>query len=89
MAHHGIKMESVGLLLETWNTLNVYCEVFQLDSFTFDDFLEAMQLSSDELDCELFVEIHCAVLKTLVNAEKDQDGAVQISLPALPEEESD
>jgi hypothetical protein len=89
MVRHGIKMESVGLLLETWNTLNVYCEVFQLDSFTFDDFLEAMQLSSDELDCELFVEIHCAVLKTLVNAEKDQDGAVQISLPALPEEESD
>ncbi|OJJ51258.1 hypothetical protein ASPZODRAFT_54954 [Penicilliopsis zonata CBS 506.65] len=84
-----IKPESVGPLLETWNTLNVFCEVFQLDSFTFDDFLQAMSFSSDDIDCELFVEIHCAVLKKLVNAEKDQDGAVQISLPDLPIEESD
>ncbi|KAI9375641.1 ATP-utilizing chromatin assembly and remodelling N-terminal-domain-containing protein [Aspergillus egyptiacus] len=84
-----IEMESVGPLLETWNTLNVYCEVFQLDSFTFDDFLQAMRFSSDEVDCELFVEIHCAVLKKLVNAEKDNNGAIQISLPDLPVEESD
>ena len=83
-----IKPESVGLLLETWNTLNVYCEVFQLDSFTFDDFINALRYSSDG-ECELLVETHCAILKTLVNAEDDQDGAIQISLPALPEEESD
>ncbi|KKZ67638.1 hypothetical protein EMCG_06698 [[Emmonsia] crescens] len=84
-----IKMESVGPLLETWNTLNVYCEVLQLDSFTFDDFVQAMQFSSHDFTCELFVEVHCAVLKTLVNDGKDQDGAVQISLPALPDEESE
>ncbi|KAL4750477.1 hypothetical protein BDW72DRAFT_203882 [Aspergillus terricola var. indicus] len=84
-----IEMESVGPLLETWNTLNVYCEVFQLDSFTFDDFLQAMRFSSGEMDCELFVEIHCAVLKKLVNAEKDNNGAIQISLPELPVEESE
>ncbi|KAL4883442.1 hypothetical protein BJY04DRAFT_226497 [Aspergillus karnatakaensis] len=84
-----LKMESVGQLLETWNTLNVYCEVFQLDSFTFDDFLQAMRFSSDEVDCELFVEIHCAVLKKLVNEEKDNNGAIQISLPELPAEESE
>ncbi|KAG5301367.1 DDT domain-containing protein [Histoplasma ohiense] len=84
-----IKMESVGPLLETWNTLNVYCQVLQLDSFTFDDFVEAMQFSSHDVTCELFVEVHCAVLKMLVNEEKDQDGAVQISLPALPDEESE
>ncbi|KAF3483322.1 DDT domain-containing protein [Arthroderma uncinatum] len=83
----GINMSSIGSLLETWNTLNVYCEVFQLDSFTFDDFVEAIQFSSDDVDCELLVEMHCAVLKTLVNAESDQDGAVQISLPPLPEED--
>ncbi|KMU85877.1 DDT domain-containing protein [Coccidioides immitis H538.4] len=82
-------MESVGPLLETWNTLNVYCEVFQLDSFTFDDFLEAMRFSSDDINCELFTEIHCAVLKILVNSEKDQEGAIQISLPAAPEEDSE
>ncbi|KAL4954985.1 ATP-utilizing chromatin assembly and remodelling N-terminal-domain-containing protein [Aspergillus filifer] len=84
-----IEMESVGPLLETWNTLNVYCEVFQLDSFTFDDFLQAMRFSSDEVDCQLFTEIHCAVLKKLVNAEKENNGAIQISLPELPIEESD
>ncbi|KAL4988348.1 hypothetical protein BDW68DRAFT_176925 [Aspergillus falconensis] len=82
-----IEMESVGLFLETWNTLNVYCEVFQLDSFTFDDFLQAMRFSSNEMDCELFVEIHCAILKKLVNAEKDNNGAIQISLPELPVEQ--
>ncbi|WEW61188.1 DDT domain-containing protein [Emydomyces testavorans] len=83
----GLKMESVGALLETWNTLNVYCEVFQLDSFTFDDFVEAMRFSSDEINCELFVEIHCAVLKILVNSEKDQEGAIQVPLPAVPDED--
>lgn len=92
LLHDAINPESVGLLLETWNTLNVYCEVFQLDSFTFDDFFQAMRFSSDEVDCELFVEMHCAVLKKLVNAEDDQNGSVQISLPELPvddREESD
>lgn len=84
-----IKPESVGLLLETWNTLNVYCEVYQLDSFTFDDFLEAMSFHSVDLNCELFVEMHCGVLKKLVNAHHDQDGAIQVPLPDLPEEDSE
>ncbi|KAK2789266.1 hypothetical protein FQN52_006358 [Onygenales sp. PD_12] len=83
-----IKMKSVGPLLETWNTLNVYCEVLQLDSFTFDDFVQAMQFSSNDVTCELFVEVHCAVLKVLVTDEKDEDNAVQILLPALPDEET-
>lgn len=89
LLHDDVQPGSVGLLLETWNTLNVYCEVFQLDSFTFDDFLQAMQFSSEDVNCELFVEMHCAVLKKLVNSEKDQNGAVQISLPDLPEEDSE
>lgn len=89
LLHDDIQSDSVGLLLETWNTLNVYCEVFQLDSFTFDDFLQAMRFSSEDVDSELFVEMHCAVLKKLVNSEKDQNGAVQISLPDLPVEEAE
>ncbi|CAL5873242.1 uncharacterized protein PFLUO_LOCUS7511, partial [Penicillium psychrofluorescens] len=84
-----LELESVGLLLETWDILNVYCEVFHLDSFTFDDFLQAMRFSSEEIDCELFVEMHCAVLKKLVNQKNDAGGAVQISLPDLPVDESD
>ncbi|KIX03770.1 uncharacterized protein Z518_07323 [Rhinocladiella mackenziei CBS 650.93] len=85
----GLKEETVGLLLETWNTLNVYCQVLKLDSFTFDDLVEAMLFSSVEVDCELFVEVHCAILKQLVNAENEDDGAIQISLPDLPDPDED
>ncbi|KAJ5558424.1 DDT domain superfamily [Penicillium sp. DV-2018c] len=83
-----LEPETVGMLLETWGTLNVYCEVFELDSFTFDDFIQAMRFSSEEMDCELFVEVHCAVLKKLVNSSND-DGTVQISLPDFPASDSD
>ena len=81
----GLEEPTIGLLLETWNTLNVYCQELVLDSFTFDDFVEAMLWSSIEVECELLAEVHCAVLKKLVNSEKDQNGAIQISLPDLPE----
>lgn len=88
-AGNGIVMESVGLLLETWDTLNVYCEVFQLDSFTLDDYLEALRLTSGGVQCELLIEIHCAVLKKLVNDVNDKNGQVQISLPFQPESEDE
>ena len=56
----------------------------------FDDFLEALQFSSDdELGCELLIEIHCALLKQLVNGENDENGALQISLPDLPQDDDD
>ncbi|KAK3391734.1 hypothetical protein B0T20DRAFT_396372 [Sordaria brevicollis] len=83
-----ILMKSVGPLLETWDTLNVYCEIFKLDSFTFDDFVEAMQLASEEMPVQLFNEIHCAVLKILVSSEAE-GGKVQIQLPELEEEEEE
>jgi hypothetical protein len=80
-AGNGVEIPSVGLLLETWDTLNVYCEVYQLDSFTFDDYMEALRFTSEEVKCELLVEIHCAVLKKLVNDVNDKNGQVQITLP--------
>ena len=88
-AGNGIEMRSVGLLLETWDTLNVYCEVYQLDSFTFDDYLEALRFTSAEISCELLVEIHCAVLKRLVNDVNDKNGQVQITLPYQIESEEE
>ncbi|KAK8034749.1 hypothetical protein PG993_009744 [Apiospora rasikravindrae] len=83
-----ILMKSIGPLLETWDTLNVYCEIFKLDSFTFDDFVEAMEVASDETPCELFTEVHCAVLKHIVSSEAD-GGKVQVNLPELDEDEED
>lgn len=84
-----ILMESVGHFLETWDTLNVYCEIFQLDSFTFDDFVEAMQVASEDVQVQLFDEIHCAVLKILVHSEAD-GGKVQFRLPEIePDEDSE
>jgi len=69
-----IEMRSMGLLLEVWNTLNVQCEVYLLDSFTFDDFVDAMRYTSDNPPCELLEEVHCAVLKQLV----DKHGKVEV-----------
>ncbi|KAK5135513.1 hypothetical protein LTR08_005148 [Meristemomyces frigidus] len=63
----GLSMESMGLLLEVWNTLNVQCEVYVLDSFTFDDFVDAIQYSWPDEPAELLEEVHCAVLKQLVD----------------------
>lgn len=83
-----VDMKSVGPLLETWDTLNVYCEIFKLDSFTFDDFVQAMSVASEHLVVQLFDEIHCSVLKVLVDSEQD-GGKVRIALPEIEEDDSD
>ncbi|KAK4561720.1 hypothetical protein LTR86_004399 [Recurvomyces mirabilis] len=69
-----VSMESTGLLLETWNTLNVQCEVYVLDSFTLDDFKDAMNYRDVDTPCELLDEVHCAVLSQIV----DKNGKLQI-----------
>lgn len=79
---NGLKMGSMGPLLEIWNTLNVHNEVFVLDSFTFDDFVDAMRFHSQEVECELLNEIHCAVLCHIV----DRQGSMQVSLPEFEDE---
>lgn len=75
-----IEWPTMGMLLEIWNTLNVQCEVYVLDSFTFDDFVDAMRYQSVNTPCELAEEVHCAVLKTLV----DDSGKSLLSKNALP-----
>jgi len=81
-AKNGLKMASMGPLLEIWNTLNVHNEVFVLDSFTFDDFVDAMRFHSQDVQCELLNEIHCAVLSQIV----DRQGNLQVSLPEFEDE---
>jgi hypothetical protein len=79
--------KSVGPLLEVWNTLNVHNEVFILDSFTIDDFAQALCFSSMDVYCELLTEMHCAVLKQIVN----DKGQLMVNLPQFdePSDESD
>lgn len=82
----GILMKSMGPLLCAWETLNVHDTIYSLDSFTLDDFVDAMRFRSDEVECELLVEVHCAVLKQIVN----DDGKLQASLPRVEDsDESD
>jgi DDT domain/ATP-utilising chromatin assembly and remodelling N-terminal/WSTF, HB1, Itc1p, MBD9 motif 1 len=85
---NGVLMETVGPLLETWDTLNVYCEIFKLDSFTFDDFVEALEFTSEDAECELFVEIHCAALKLLVSSEPE-GGKIEVQLPEMDSDGED
>ncbi|KAI5298964.1 hypothetical protein KEM55_002730, partial [Ascosphaera atra] len=80
------KMDSatVGAILETWDTLNVYADLLKLDTFTLDDFLNALSYQeppsggctvSDDVEvkrCDLLVEIHCAILKMLVGPPEEQ-----------------
>lgn len=67
-----LEMDSMGPLLETWNTLTVFAEFFELDGFVFDDFVGAVCIASEKLPIELFYEVHCAVLNRLV----DEDGKI-------------
>ncbi|EPS38252.1 hypothetical protein H072_7939 [Dactylellina haptotyla CBS 200.50] len=69
--------ESVPLLLETWVFLNVYCEPFLIDSFTFDDYIDALFYNEDHQECALLVEIHCSMLKALVDG--GDEGKVKIA----------
>ncbi|KAL1606601.1 glycosyl transferase [Paraconiothyrium brasiliense] len=79
----GILMKSIGPLLTIWETLNVHDTIYSLDSFTIDDFIEAMGYASEDPECELLVEVHCAVLKQYVN----ESGKLQVQLPSMIDEE--
>lgn len=87
---HDIDMQSMGLLLEVWNTLNVQAEVYCLDSFTFDDFVDAMRYHETSPTCELLEEVHCAVLTLIVDDKgKLQTGKGMLDLVVESEESSD
>ena len=87
-----IEISSMGMLLEVWNTLNVQCEVYYVDSFTFDDFVDAMRYKAIETPCELLEEVHCAVLKLLVDSKGNMTtakGAIPDMKPEIEEESSE
>uniref|UniRef100_A0A0L0P7U2 Imitation switch two complex 1 n=1 Tax=Candidozyma auris TaxID=498019 RepID=A0A0L0P7U2_CANAR len=69
MSHSTLKC--VQEALESWAFLNMYHLVFNLDTFTFDDFLCAMSWNRGQYEelgrCELLDEIWCAVLSGLLS----------------------
>ncbi|KAF2225356.1 hypothetical protein BDZ85DRAFT_248699 [Elsinoe ampelina] len=83
----GLMAQSIGPLLEIWNALNVHWDIFELDAFTFDDFLNAMKYEIRDLSppCEMFDEAHCGVLKMIV----DKGGEVHAHMPSMGEDDSD
>lgn len=81
----GILMKSIGPLLTIWETINVHDTIYSLDSFTMDDFVEAMGYASEDPECELLVEVHCAVLKQYVNS----SGKLQVHLPSMDDDDDE
>ena len=75
----GILMKSVGSLLSAWETLNVHDTIYSLDSFTLDDFVGALRFSSEDTACELLDEVHCSILKQIIN----DSGILQVYLPKV------
>ncbi|KAK9347003.1 hypothetical protein V1522DRAFT_402802, partial [Lipomyces starkeyi] len=78
--------EQIGQLLETFMFLNMLHETLLLTPFTFDDYIGCLQYSSAEQPCELFVEIHCAILKLIVDKDSDE---LMIEFPPRPTRETE
>lgn len=54
--------------LEVWTFINVYKEILVLDSFTYDDFIDALRCDNET---DLLNEIHCALLSQVVGDNSD------------------
>src|SRR5271169_139477 len=53
--------------MSTWTFLNMFGEPLHLDSFTLDDYIDALCYQDTDFPCDLMLEIHCCLLKSLVN----------------------
>lgn len=74
---------SVELALECWTFLNVYRVPLMIDSFTFDDFITAINWDSPTENCSLLNEIFCCVLSAFMN-----ENSKQLCVP-IPEDLDD
>src|SRR5437773_12540324 len=61
-----IDNECLEEVMSTWTFLNVFGESMQLDTFTLDDYIDALRYRETDFPCDLIDEIHCALLKALV-----------------------
>lgn len=67
--HWTVRKSSVPCLLETWAFYNVFLEVLTLDSFTLDDFSDALAVNEP---CELVDELYCCILKILAEEQESK-----------------
>ena len=58
-------------VMSTWTFLNVFGGALRLDSFTLDDYIDALKYQDTDFPSELIVEIHCALLKALVSEDAE------------------
>lgn len=100
-----VRFDSIQEGLQTWTFLNIYHNALKLDTFTFDDFICAMNWNKIQFDkigrCELLDEIWCAVLSAFVSNEipssseekesesNDEVYGLLISIPNVPKNELD
>ncbi|KAG0676340.1 Cu-binding protein [Pichia californica] len=64
-------------VLEVWIFINMFHDAFIIDTFTFDDFIYALQWKDSTKPCPLLLEIFCALLTCIMNKE----GGLLITLP--------
>lgn len=57
----------LGDVMSTWTFLNMFGEPLHLDSFTLDDYIDALRYQDTDFPCDLIIEIHCCLLKSLVS----------------------
>ena len=57
----------LGDVMSTWTFLNMFGEPLHLDSFALDDYIDALRYQESDFPCDLIIEIHCSLLKSLVN----------------------
>lgn len=74
---------SMSNLLEVWIFLNMFHEPFVIDTFTFDDFIYALQWKDSTQPCPLLLDIFCALLTCIMS----KDGELLITLPVAVESE--
>lgn len=68
---------STSNVLEVWIFINMFHEAFIIDTFTFDDFLYALQWNDQKKKNPLLLEIFCALLSCIIS----KDGELLITLP--------
>lgn len=68
---------SMSDVFEVWMFINMFHEAFIIDTFTFDDFLNALQWKDSKKKCPLLLEIFCSLLSGIIN----KDGQLDVTLP--------